>query len=373
MVSLKEPQDPLDKTAPPPNSEGQPNLKGKEHPGFGATLEQTMHVGAHIINADNFSINYNTEYKALNVARYKNEVIALPHHITTYNPVHTHYHMSSILTHYHTRLRPHTLPHKAPSPHITTRCSVLTHYHTRLHPYTLPHEAPSTHITTRAPVLTYYHTMLQSTHITTRGSIPTNYLTRLRPHTLPHEASVPTHYHTMLRPTHTTTRGSPISRQFPHLWTNHKLSEEVKEPLEDPRKYFHVGRVMPRLWLSDPPSFMTWWFRTQGQDEIEIYCQKFRKWSVLTQWNEGALAAIFRKGLSEALKDVMVGFPMPAGLNESMSLAIQFGRRLRERKSVHHLAVLSEHKPEPMQCDRTLTRAERQEHRTSEWAVFLLW
>ncbi|CAJ0952770.1 unnamed protein product [Ranitomeya imitator] len=76
----------------------------------------------------------------------------------------------------------------------------------------------------------------------------------------------------------------------------------------------------------------------QGQDEVEIYCQKFRKWSVLTQWNECALAAIFRKGLSEALKDVMVGFPMPAGLNESMSLAIQIGRRLRERKTVHHLA-----------------------------------
>ncbi|CAJ0931776.1 unnamed protein product [Ranitomeya imitator] len=108
----------------------------------------------------------------------------------------------------------------------------------------------------------------------------------------------------------------------------------------------------------------------QGQDEIEIYCQKFRKWSVLTQWNECALAAIFRKGLSEALKDVMVGFPMPAGLNESMSLAIQIGRRLRERKSVHHLAVVSEHKPEPMQCDRTLTRAERQGHRRQNGLCF---
>ncbi|CAJ0938188.1 unnamed protein product, partial [Ranitomeya imitator] len=108
----------------------------------------------------------------------------------------------------------------------------------------------------------------------------------------------------------------------------------------------------------------------QGQDEIEIYCQKFRKWSALTQWNECALAAIFRKGLSEALKEVMVGFPMPAGLNESISLAIQIGRRLRERKSVHHLAVLSEHKPEPMQCDRTLTRAERQEHRCQNGLCF---
>ncbi|CAJ0922630.1 unnamed protein product [Ranitomeya imitator] len=101
----------------------------------------------------------------------------------------------------------------------------------------------------------------------------------------------------------------------------------------------------------------------QGQDDVEVYCQKFRKWSVLTLWNESALAALFRKGLSEALKDVMVGFPMPAGLNESMSLAIQIGRRLRERKSVHHLAVLSERKPEPMQCDRTMTKVERQEHR----------
>ncbi|CAJ0928485.1 unnamed protein product [Ranitomeya imitator] len=101
----------------------------------------------------------------------------------------------------------------------------------------------------------------------------------------------------------------------------------------------------------------------QGQDDVEVYCQKFRKWSVLTLWNESALAALFRKGLSEALKDVMVGFPMPAGLNESMSLAIQIGRRLRERKSLHHLAVLSESKPEPMQCDRTMTKVERQEHR----------
>ncbi|CAJ0961915.1 unnamed protein product [Ranitomeya imitator] len=101
----------------------------------------------------------------------------------------------------------------------------------------------------------------------------------------------------------------------------------------------------------------------QGQDDVEVYCQKFRKWSVLTLWNESALAALFRKGLSEALKDVMVGFPMPAGLNESMSLAIQIGRRLRERKSVHHLAVLSESKPEAMQCDRTMTKVERHEHR----------
>ncbi|CAJ0954135.1 unnamed protein product [Ranitomeya imitator] len=94
----------------------------------------------------------------------------------------------SVPTHYHTRLCPHTLPHEAPFPYITTRGSIPTHYHTRLRPHTLPHEAPSP-------------------HITTRGSVPTHYHTRLRPHTLPHEApsphittrgSVPTHYHTRL-------------------------------------------------------------------------------------------------------------------------------------------------------------------------------
>ncbi|CAJ0938852.1 unnamed protein product [Ranitomeya imitator] len=79
---------------------------------------------------------------------------------------------SSVPTHYHMRLRPHTLPHEAPSTHITTQCSVLTHYHTMLRPHTLPHEAPSPHITTRCSILTHCHT-------------------RLRPRTLPHDAPSP--------------------------------------------------------------------------------------------------------------------------------------------------------------------------------------
>ncbi|CAJ0947627.1 unnamed protein product, partial [Ranitomeya imitator] len=94
----------------------------------------------------------------------------------------------SVPTHYHTMLRPPTLPQEAPSPHITTRGSVPTHYHARLLPHTLPQEAPSP-------------------HIITRGSVPTHYHTRLCPHTLPHEApsphittrgSIPTHYHMRL-------------------------------------------------------------------------------------------------------------------------------------------------------------------------------
>ncbi|CAJ0919308.1 unnamed protein product [Ranitomeya imitator] len=109
---------------------------------------------------------------------------------------------------------------------------------------------------------------------------------------------------------------------------------------------------------------------SQGQDEAEIYCQKFRKWSVLTQWNECALAARFRDGLSEAIKDVMVGFPAPTGLNESMTMAIQIDRRLRERKPVHHLAVSSEQAPETMQCDRIQSRSERQNYRRKNGLCF---
>ncbi|CAJ0946888.1 unnamed protein product [Ranitomeya imitator] len=109
---------------------------------------------------------------------------------------------------------------------------------------------------------------------------------------------------------------------------------------------------------------------SQGQDEAEIYCQKFRKWSVLTQWNECALAAKFRDGLSEAIKDVMVGFPAPTGLNESMTMAIQIDRRLRERKPVHHLAVSSEQAPEIMQCDRIQSRSERQNYRRKNGLCF---
>ncbi|CAJ0940793.1 unnamed protein product, partial [Ranitomeya imitator] len=107
-----------------------------------------------------------------------------------------------------------------------------------------------------------------------------------------------------------------------------------------------------------------------GQDEAEIYCQKFRKWSVLTQWNECALAAKFRDGLSEAIKDVMVGFPAPTGLNESMTMAIQIDRRLRERKPVHHLAVSSEQALETMQCDRVQSRSERQNYRRKNGLCF---
>ncbi|CAJ0967858.1 unnamed protein product [Ranitomeya imitator] len=58
---------------------------------------------------------------------------------------------------------------------------------------------------------------------------------------------------------------------------------------------------------------------SQGQDEAEIYCQKFRKWSVLTQWNECALAARFRHGLSEAIKDVMSKFILSVTLICSLS------------------------------------------------------
>ncbi|XP_075054800.1 NADPH oxidase 4 [Mixophyes fleayi] len=41
--------------------------------GIAICLFSAIHVGAHVINAVNFSTNYNSDYIALNVARYKNE------------------------------------------------------------------------------------------------------------------------------------------------------------------------------------------------------------------------------------------------------------------------------------------------------------
>lgn len=41
--------------------------------GIAICVFTAIHVGAHVINAVNFSTNYNSEYTALNVARYKNE------------------------------------------------------------------------------------------------------------------------------------------------------------------------------------------------------------------------------------------------------------------------------------------------------------
>ncbi|CAJ0933377.1 unnamed protein product [Ranitomeya imitator] len=59
-----------------------------------------------------------------------------------------------------------------------------------------------------------------------------------------------------------------------------------------------------------------------------------------------------------------------ADLRHEFNSSLEIDRCLRERKAVHHLAVLSEHGPEPMQCDRTLTRAERQEHRRRNGLCF---
>ncbi|CAJ0968820.1 unnamed protein product [Ranitomeya imitator] len=171
---------------------------------------------------------------------------------------------------------------KAPSPHITTRCSILTHYHTRLRPRTLPHEAPSTHITTRGSVPAHYHTRLRphtlphdapSSHITTRGSVPAHYHTRLHPHTLPHEApsphittqwSVLTHYHTMLHPhtlpheapsPHITTRGSVHThyhmRLHPHTLPHQAPSPHITKQGSVPTHY-HM-RLCPHTLPHEAP------------------------------------------------------------------------------------------------------------------------
>ncbi|CAJ0952116.1 unnamed protein product [Ranitomeya imitator] len=137
-------------------------------------------------------------------------------------------------------LRPHTLPHEAPSSHITTRGSVLTHYHTRLRPHTLPHEAPSSHITTRGSVPTHYTHEAPSPHITTRGSVLTHYHTRLRPHTLPHEAPSPTLPHEAPLPYHNQRESMPLNMLFGKCITLFQTSTTTAEILKK------NSRVIPK-------------------------------------------------------------------------------------------------------------------------------
>ncbi|CAJ0959731.1 unnamed protein product [Ranitomeya imitator] len=77
---------------------------------------------------------------------------------------------------------------------------------------------------------------------------------------------------------------------------------------------------------------------------------------IVGRWRAVCVTALQRPNSDAAAIRIVVGIA-------AASLSVTIGRRLRERKSVHHLAVLPELKPEPMQCDRTLTRVERQEHR----------
>ncbi|XP_073408849.1 uncharacterized protein [Dendrobates tinctorius] len=79
----------------------------------------------------------------------------------------------------------------------------------------------------------------------------------------------------------------------------------------------------------------------QGDQEVEIYCTQFRRWSLATRWNDPALRNQFQRGLSPALKDELVHYTLPQSLEELMALMVRIDRRLRARRSEQAAAQVS--------------------------------
>lgn len=71
----------------------------------------------------------------------------------------------------------------------------------------------------------------------------------------------------------------------------------------------------------------------QGRRSAEDYCSDFRRWAVHCQWNDPALRCQFRVGLSDAVKDALVQYPVTESLEDLMRLAINTDRRLKERRA----------------------------------------
>lgn len=114
----------------------------------------------------------------------------------------------------------------------------------------------------------------------------------------------------------------------------------------------------------------------QGRRPVEEYCSEFRQWSGPSTWNDSALRFQFRAGLSDRLKDLLVAYPTPNSLEESMTLAIRVDRRLRDRQRERGTLDHSRVSPplvtnpissppatptpeEPMQVDSTDAKARR--------------
>uniref|UniRef100_A0A8C5MEV2 Gypsy retrotransposon integrase-like protein 1 n=1 Tax=Leptobrachium leishanense TaxID=445787 RepID=A0A8C5MEV2_9ANUR len=71
----------------------------------------------------------------------------------------------------------------------------------------------------------------------------------------------------------------------------------------------------------------------QGRNDMEDYVTEFRHHALESEWNEPALLAQFKSGLSEYIKDELARIDAPTSLESVMSLCIQIDRRYRERRA----------------------------------------
>uniref|UniRef100_A0A8C5PQD8 CCHC-type domain-containing protein n=1 Tax=Leptobrachium leishanense TaxID=445787 RepID=A0A8C5PQD8_9ANUR len=107
-----------------------------------------------------------------------------------------------------------------------------------------------------------------------------------------------------------------MCRDYIRQSTFYKAMEEM---YDDPHRVNNAAQALDNL--------------KQGRNDVEEYITDFKHLALESEWNEPALIAQFRKGLSEALKDGLARTGVPPSLDKTMSLCIEIDRRIRERRA----------------------------------------
>lgn len=69
----------------------------------------------------------------------------------------------------------------------------------------------------------------------------------------------------------------------------------------------------------------------QGDNTASTYTTEFRLLASDLDWGENALIDQYRRGLNDAVKDLLITLPLPATLSEAISSAVKCDNRIRER------------------------------------------
>lgn len=99
----------------------------------------------------------------------------------------------------------------------------------------------------------------------------------------------------------------------------------------------------------------------QGSQSASTYASQFRQLSCDLKWGEDALIDIFRRGLRDDVKDLLLTLPFPNTLNEAISFAVRCDNRLTERRTekstrngpMRNNYPVNQQHPVPMEVDMT--------------------
>ncbi|XP_072254966.1 extracellular calcium-sensing receptor-like [Pyxicephalus adspersus] len=73
-------------------------------------------------------------------------------------------------------------------------------------------------------------------------------------------------------------------------------------------------------------------YLAQGRRPVEEYAAEFRRWATCTRWGDAALLHRFRQGLSNQVKDLLLGLPSSSTLDLAIQQSICVDRRIREHR-----------------------------------------